>query len=83
MAEGTTLHNLLSKQMASGKIGPREKGAREAVNSMVKMDIKLSGNAKDPISKDISNNMSSESVKQYSDGIKRERIQDNIMKLKK
>ena len=43
MAEGTTLHNLLAKQMAEGKIGPSEKGTRQAANFIVGSTIKTEG----------------------------------------
>ena len=39
MAEGTTLHNLLAKQMDEGSIGKTEARARKVINNNIKTGI--------------------------------------------
>lgn len=75
MAEGTTLHNLLAKQMTEGKIGPKEAGTRMAINFTTAADIKA--NAK---SRGAMNDYVKKSVDQSSKSIKTAREIDNIAK---
>ena len=79
MAEGTTLHNLLAKQMAEGKIGKTEATARKVINNNIKTGIQ-SESSENPIVKQYGKNLLKSESGQSSTYLKAARNYDNSKK---
>ena len=79
MAEGTTLHNLLAKQMEEGKIGKREVRARKVTNANIKTGIQLES-SENPTVKQYGKNLLRSESEQSSTYLKAARNYDNSKK---